>query len=364
MARPIALERPVQCPSCAKTVQFQQVTSIEEAALQDAREAASNAAESMKKAGWFLTGTLKKAASAAMSTYRDRKSHAALVSVWRARLRAHLEADRPCRTSLEALVRDGNLLGLELAQEATRWRDSVAVFFDREIQRIRLTKHLTEDDESLIASYCTEFAVTGDIARQLDRIRLMMAIDSGRAKPVASSVVGLVVRNSEIVWYQTPASAICRDRTGTTEMLHSGQFFVTNLRLVFTSRTNPADIRLESINAVEPNEGKVLLVGKTAGSSSEFQFPDAELATAYIAQVIRVFHRQADVGFEADPDRRIPQDVKQAVWQRDAGKCVECAASDYLEFDHVIPFSKGGANTVQNLQLLCRRCNSRKGARL
>lgn len=50
---------------------------------------------------------------------------------------------------------------------------------------------------------------------------------------------------------------------------------------------------------------------------------------------------------------------------------VEFVAADMPEankvmlcFDHIVPFSRGGSNTVRNLQLLCESCNSSKGNRL
>ena len=41
------------------------------------------------------------------------------------------------------------------------------------------------------------------------------------------------------------------------------------------------------------------------------------------------------------------------VWRRDEGKCVQCDSSERIEYDHIIPVSKGGSNTVRNIQLLC-----------
>jgi hypothetical protein len=63
-------------------------------------------------------------------------------------------------------------------------------------------------------------------------------------------------------------------------------------------------------------------------------------------------------------DRHIPQSVKDAVWRRDGGRCVKCDSNQNLEFDHIIPFSLGGANTYRNVQLLCESCNRAKSVRL
>ena len=62
--------------------------------------------------------------------------------------------------------------------------------------------------------------------------------------------------------------------------------------------------------------------------------------------------------------RRLTQKVKDKVWNRDGGKCVECGSNQLLEFDHIIPYSKGGANTYRNIQLLCEPCNRSKSDKI
>lgn len=44
--------------------------------------------------------------------------------------------------------------------------------------------------------------------------------------------------------------------------------------------------------------------------------------------------------------------------------CLYCGSTDNLTTDHIIPKSKGGSNRSENFQILCARCNKKKGNRL
>lgn len=59
--------------------------------------------------------------------------------------------------------------------------------------------------------------------------------------------------------------------------------------------------------------------------------------------------------------RRIPSMTRYEVYMRDNGKCVICGSNENIEFDHIIPFSKGGAHSVDNIRVLCRKCNRSRG---
>jgi Holliday junction DNA helicase RuvB len=56
----------------------------------------------------------------------------------------------------------------------------------------------------------------------------------------------------------------------------------------------------------------------------------------------------------------IPSAIRREVWRRDGGKCVKCGSRKNLEYDHIIPVSKGGSNTARNIELLCEACNRAK----
>lgn len=67
---------------------------------------------------------------------------------------------------------------------------------------------------------------------------------------------------------------------------------------------------------------------------------------------------------EANKRPPIPKDVVDAVWNRDGGKCVYCGSNENLHLDHIIPFSKGGDTSIENLQLLCQKCNLEKSNKI
>lgn len=51
-----------------------------------------------------------------------------------------------------------------------------------------------------------------------------------------------------------------------------------------------------------------------------------------------------------------------AIGRRDGFSCARCGAAFELELDHIIPVSLGGTSDLDNLQILCRPCNQKKGA--
>ena len=59
----------------------------------------------------------------------------------------------------------------------------------------------------------------------------------------------------------------------------------------------------------------------------------------------------------------IPTKLRCDVFKRDGYKCVDCGSEHDLAADHIHPECRGGEATFENLQTLCRPCNSRKGTR-
>lgn len=71
---------------------------------------------------------------------------------------------------------------------------------------------------------------------------------------------------------------------------------------------------------------------------------------------------QRDSSEDGNDRMPIPAEVRREVWRRDGGACVKCGSRRKLEYDHIVPVSKGGSNTARNIELLCEACNRSKSA--
>lgn len=55
---------------------------------------------------------------------------------------------------------------------------------------------------------------------------------------------------------------------------------------------------------------------------------------------------------------------RQNIFKRDHQKCQYCGTSNKLTLDHVLPKSRGGKSSWDNLVTACQSCNSQKGNHL
>lgn len=75
-------------------------------------------------------------------------------------------------------------------------------------------------------------------------------------------------------------------------------------------------------------------------------------------------HRGPEKRVDSGPKRKpMSQTVIRSVWDRDDWTCRGCGTHRDLTVDHVIPIAHGGTDDLENLQTLCRSCNSVKGTR-
>ena len=108
-------------------------------------------------------------------------------------------------------------------------------------------------------------------------------------------------------------------------------------------------------------------------------FHDKTLDTVALAQKISTLMRDSEIqkpigiipyvltGDERELDlRAFPEDIKLAVWENQKHICPMCHKEfdfEFMDGDHIVPWSKGGRTVIENCQMLCHECNLHKGAK-
>jgi len=65
-----------------------------------------------------------------------------------------------------------------------------------------------------------------------------------------------------------------------------------------------------------------------------------------------------------EPRSQIPIRIRERIFKRDGYICRKCGSKLFLTIDHIHPMLHGGLHNEENLQVLCRSCNSKKGAKV
>ena len=229
----------------------------------------------------------------------------------------------------------------------------------------RSDKEITEREEKLINSLLdniiddAEFAayVRGEIAEA----SAMQALARGLLPSVACPA-GIALRSGEIThWAGTVVFTNVRERASGARIDTSvGTLVITDARAIFTAADKAFDMNHRKVLAHLPF-GRMIEIRCSGKGAGGYDFGDAGVRPVAIWETAIGRANQTIVASDdKEARRRIPRDVRQRVWQKYGGRCAECNAETYLEFDHIIPVAKGGGNSDTNVQLLCRKCNLTK----
>lgn len=201
------------------------------------------------------------------------------------------------------------------------------------------------------------------MAGGLERAFRISEVRAGRLQQVQVNDVHLA--SDEFCYFVGGAVRYRLLRSGAVP--HQGRVILTSKSFVFAAPSQGGQLPWSKINRVMAGPtGTVELESSSSRLAGPISVGDSEWVAEIANTLVRIDRRQIlDSRRGRSP---IPQHVRAEVWRRDGGRCKECgldgSGGASLEFDHIIPISRGGADTVENLQVLCRRCNGQKSDRI
>ena len=77
--------------------------------------------------------------------------------------------------------------------------------------------------------------------------------------------------------------------------------------------------------------------------------------------ILKTYQISKSENYKIPIRKTIPKKVRKEILESFNYQCAHCGSRENLTIDHILPVSLYGGNEKENLQVLCRSCNSKKG---
>jgi len=254
-------------------------------------------------------------------------------------------------------------LGMSVAAANAIVRDDALNLYRLWFTNIVQDGEVTEEEERALEWLVKQFQLPVEdvfyYQSELQDVKSLTEIRRGRLPSVRTTKL---LDSGEICHWQ----GTCRfgwETAKQTKEAH-GELLVTSERLLFASSAKNVDFSPSRILDVQLFGDAIQIQTSINRGTGNYFVDTPRLLEAILVGLAKRHKFALSEQYSSCQTRHIPDAVRREVWQRDGGCCTRCSATEYLEFDHIIPHGKGGANTLNNVQLLCRRCNNLKRDRI
>lgn len=255
--------------------------------------------------------------------------------------------------------------GMTAAEAARLSEDDALTLYRRTVAMVCQDGVVTDEEQRVIdgLEHLLQLrkSLTAPFRSQVDKTRKLDLIRKGKL-PIVKHDQQLHLKSSELCHWHHPCKHAYKTRTRAIEL--AGNLVVTSRRVIFYASERSFDFSAKKIVNIQLRSDAVQLTLSTTRGQGTYYTENPEILEAILEALVRRYNYTIAEKLDKAKSRHIPDNVKVIVWQRDGAKCVRCGATEYLEYDHIIPFSKGGSNSEMNIQLLCRKCNLAKGGEL
>jgi hypothetical protein len=272
------------------------------------------------------------------------------------------------REEWKQFLRTAEQLGVPRDQMLHAIRQPARQLIEHALADARSDDQISDREEKVLASLLANLIADGHFAeyvnQQIEETKWRAEIAKGRL-PSAEAPAEAALRAGEITHFAGPVkyTRVRETAGGYRSDDLNGLGVITDTRFMLSAVDKSFQVSHRKVLGLKltPAGLEIRADGKGAGI---YRFADAHDKAVAIWQTAIGRANQTIVEVNPTNTRHISRDVRQRVWQRYGGRCADCGAGEYLEFDHIVPVAKGGSNSEANVQLLCRKCNLFKSDRI